>query len=56
LQQEYIKAGEARYPGAVRNTNFPLAVEGGITESDPVEGVRTYTATISGFMSVPQTP
>jgi serine/threonine protein kinase len=56
LQQEYIKAGEAQYPGAVRNTNFPLAVEGGIAESDPVEGVRTYTATISGFLSVPQTP
>ncbi len=56
LQQAYLTAGQAQYPGAIRNTNSPLGQVGDIIESEAVNGVRTYTATYDGYLSVPQTP
>ncbi len=56
LQQAYLTAGQAQYPGAIRNTNSPLGQVGDIVESEAVNGVRTYTATYNGYLSVPQTP
>jgi eukaryotic-like serine/threonine-protein kinase len=56
LREAYLAQARAQYPGAELSANQPLATEGSITASDPVEGKVTYTATLRGYLSVPQTP
>ncbi|NJL04946.1 MAG: hypothetical protein HC911_08570 [Chloroflexaceae bacterium] len=54
LQAAYRREVEALYPGAQINESIPPAVIGGVIEADSVDGQTTYTARLSGRVSVPE--